>query len=215
MLFFAPDEHDEDREEDDADAASEEDSEEEDTDSDDEDEGDDLDDLDDDDDSDEEEDSEDEEDDDDKPVTRKELRDILKGDKNNRSARRRVSSKKQRDTRKPSETDSRLDALEESDKQRKIAEKKLDFASEHGLSKKQVNYVFKQTKRPTAKFLQKPHVKAALDSIKSQEGVARNTPSGSGKRYKAPGGKKWTELSSEERQSNFADRRASILAGKR
>lgn len=213
MFFFNnDDERDEDHDEEDADAASEEDSEEEDEDLDD-DEDDDSD-LDDDEDSDEEDDSEDE-DDDDKPVTRKELREMLKGNKNNRNARRRVSSKDKRNTRQPSETDKRLEALEKSDKQRQIAEKKLDFASEHGLSKKQVNYVFKQTKRPTAKFLNKPHVKAALDAIKQQEGVARNTPSGSGKRGKAPGGKKWTELPADERQANFADRRASILANKR
>lgn len=211
-MLFAPDERDEDREEEDADAASEEDSEEE-EDSEDEEEDDDLSDLDDDEDSEEEDDSEDE-DDDDKPVTRKEMREMLKGNSNNRNARRRVSSKK-RDTKQPSELEKDVAALKESDRQRQIAEKKLDFASEHGLSRKQVNYVFKQTKRPTAKFLNKPHVKAALDAIKSQEGVARNTPSGSGKRFNSPGGKKFTDLPPEERQANFADRRRSILAKQR
>lgn len=210
MLFFAPeDERDEDHEEEeDADLDDENSDEEEEGD----DEGDDLDDL--DDDSDEDQDEDDEEDDDDKPVTRKELRDALKSNKNNRNARRRVSSKK-RVTKQSPETETRLDALEKSETERKLLDKKLDFASENGLSKRQVNYVFKQTKRPTAKFLQKPHVKAALDAIKSQENVSRNTPSGSGRSYKAPGGKKWTELSSEERQTNFADRRASILASKK
>lgn len=210
MLFFAPDEHDQDRdeEENDADAASEEDSENED-DSEEED-ADDLDDLD-DEDSDED-DSADEDDDDDKPVTRKELRELLNGKKNERNASRRVSSKNKRDNRKTSDLEKTVAELKDSDLKRQIAEKKLDFADEHGLSRKQVNYVFKQTKRPTAKFLNKPHVKAALDAIKSHEGVSRNTPSGSGKRPKASGGKKWTELPAEDRQANFADRRASILA---
>ena len=217
MLFFAPndDELDEDLDEEEADADSDEDSDEEDNDSDDE-ESDDLEDLDDDEDSDdEEEDSEDDEDDDDKPVTRKELRDALKGNKNNRNARRRVSSKNKRDTTKSSDLEKTVAELKESDRKRQIAEKKLDFADANNLSRKQVNYVFKQTKRPTAKFLNKPHVKAALEAIKSSENVSRNTPSGSGKRFKAPGGKKWTELPAEERQANFADRRASILANKK
>jgi hypothetical protein len=213
MLFFADDEQDKDPdEEEDADADSEEDSEEEEDPEDDED----SEDSEDDEDSEEEDDSDDE-DDDNKPVTRKELRELLKGNKNDRNARRRVSSKykKGRDTRQPSETDKRLEALERSEKERQLLTKKLDFASEHGLTKKQVNHVFRLTKRPTAKFLNKPHVKAALDAIKQQENVSRNTPSGSGKRGKAPGGKKWTELPAEDRQANFADKRASILANKR
>lgn len=213
MLYFADDEHDKDRdEEEDADLDDENSDNE---DSDDEDKDDDSD-SDDEKDSDEEDDSEDEdEDEDNKPVTRKELRELLKSNQNKRNASDRVSKKKGQNTKQPSDTDKRLAALEQSTKERMLLEKKLDFASEHGLSKKQVNYVFKLTNRPTPKFLNKPHVKAALDAIKAQEGVARNTPSSSGKRFKAPGGKKWTELSSEERQSNFQDRRASILANKR
>lgn len=208
MLFFAPDEQDENLDEEEADAASDEQGEE--------DEGDDQDDSEDADDSDEEDDSANEDDDDNKPVTRKELRELLKGNKNDRNAHRRVTQKqKGRDTRQPSENDKRLADLENFKKQTEIANKKLDFATEYGLSKKQTNYVFKLTQRPTAKFLEKPHVKAALDAIKAQEGVARNTPSGSGKRFKAPGNKKWTELKPEERQSNFADRRRSILSNKR
>lgn len=213
MLFFAPeDEQDKDLDEEDVDAANDEDSDEEDEDS--EEKDDDLSDLDDDEDSDEEDDSE-EEDDDDKPVTRKELREMLKGNKNDRNARRRVSSKNKRDTRQLPDLEKTVAELKRDSELRKVAEKKLDFASEHGLSKKQVNYVFRLTKRPTSKFLNKPHVRAGLEAIKSQESVARNTPSGSGKRYQAPGGKKWTELPAEERQSNFADRRASILANKK
>lgn len=212
MLHFADDEHDKDRdEEEDADLDDENSDNE---DSDDEDEDADSD-ADNDSDSDKDDDEEDEEDEDNKPVTRKELRELLKSNQNKRNASDRVSKKKGQDTKQQSDTDKRLAQLEQSNKERMLLEKKLDFASEHGLSKKQVNYVFKLTNRPTPKFLNKPHVKAALDAIKSQEGVARNTPSGSGKRFKAPGGKKWTELSSEERQSNFRDRRASILADKR
>lgn len=211
MLYFADDEPDKDLDEEDADLDDEN---SEDEDSDDEDKDDDSE-SDDDSDSDKDDEEEDDEDEDNKPVTRKELRELLKSNRNKHNAADRVSKKKGQNTKQPSDTDKRLAQLEQSNKERMLLEKKLDFASEHGLSKKQVNYVFKLTNRPTPKFLNKPHVKAALDAIKAQEGVARNTPSSSGKRFKAPGGKKWTELSSEERQSNFQDRRASILANKR
>lgn len=215
MFFFNKDDEQDENldQEEDADAASDEDSDEEDEDS--EEEDDDISDLDDDEDSDEEDDSDEEEDDDNKPVTRKELREMLKGNKNDRNARRRVSSKDKRVTNKSSDLEKTVAELKRDSELRKVAEKKLDFASEHGLSKKQVNYVFRLTKRPTAKFLNKPHIRAGLEAIKSQESVSRNTPSGSGKRFRAPGGKKWTELPAEERQANFADRRASILANKK
>lgn len=204
------DERDENLEEEDADLDdenSDDDEEEEDAEEDDDDESDE---------SEDDDESDDEEDEDNKPVTRKELRDALKSTSKNRNAKRRVDSKKAAITKKPSETDKRIAELEKSNAQRLVLEKKLDFASEHKLSKKQVDHVFRLTKRPTAKFLNKPHVKAALDAIKSQEGVRNNTPSGSGKRGKTNGGdKKWTELPAEERQSNFADRRRNILANKR
>lgn len=204
-MLFANDEHDEDRDED-IDADNDENSEEED-DSEDEDEDIDAEDS-------EDSDEEDEEDEDNKPVTRKELREMLHGKKNNRNAADRVSKKKGRDTRQPSETDKRLEALEKKTNETLVLEKKRTFGYENQLSPKQVNYVFRLTKRPTASFLAKPHVKAALDAIKAQENVSRNTPTGSGKRPRNGETKKWTELKPEERQSNFANRRKEILASK-
>lgn len=205
-MLFANDEHDEDRDED-IDADDDQNSEEED-DSEDEDEDIDAEDS-------EDSDEEDEEDEDNKPVTRKELREMLQGKKNARNAADRVSKKKSgRDTRQPSETDKRLEALEKKTNEALVLEKKRTFGYENQLSPKQVNYVFRLTKRPTASFLAKPHVKAALDAIKAQENVSRNTPTGSGKRPRNGETKKWTELKPEERQSNFANRRKEILASK-
>ena len=205
MLFFAPDEHDNDRDEEDEDADFDENSENEDE------EGDDADDKGDDDSDGEGDDSED--DDDNKPVTRKELRELLGKNQNKRNAGDRVS-KKGRVT-KPSPDSSRLDTLEKTIAETQVAEKKRTFGYDNNLSPKQTNYVFKLTKRPTPKFLAQPHVKAALDAIKAQENVKRNTPSGSGgKSYRPPEGKKWTELPPEQRQSNFADRRRGILESK-
>lgn len=201
-MLFAGDERDEDLEEEDADF------DEENSDEDEEDEEEDDSDT-------EDSDEEEEEDEDDKPVTRRELKELLKS-KNRTNARDRVTSKKKGPiTKQPSELEQTVAELKKRDEQRAVLEKKLDFASEHNLSRKQVEHVFRLTKRPTAKFLNKPHVKAALDAIKSSENIARNTPNGSGKRGRTQGGdKKWTELPSDERQSGFADRRRSILASK-
>lgn len=214
MLFFADDEHDEDRDEEEEDADFEDNSDDEEEDSDDEEDGEESDDS---EDSDEED---DDEDDDDKPVTRKEMRDLLKAlkkDGNKRNALRRVASKdnKGRVTKQPSDTDRRLSSVEKTVKETQLLERKRSFGYDNNLSPKQVNYVFRLTKRPTTAFLAKPHVKAALDAIKSQENIARNTPSGSGKRGGNGGnGKKWSELKPEERQTGFADRRREILASK-
>jgi len=212
MLFFADDEQDTDLDnDDDADANGDNDSDEE-EDSDD-DAGDD-----DSDDSDADDESDDEEDEDDKPVTRKELREILQGKKNQTNATRRIASKDQkgRNTKQPSEIDKRLGTVEKTLQETQLLERKRNFGYEHGLSPKQVNHVFRLTKRPTAKFLEKPHVKAAIEAIKSQEKIAKNTPSGSGKKFRSGGGdKKWTDLKPEERQSSLADRRREILERKR
>ena len=213
MLFFADDEQDKDldNDEDGEDADADKDSDEEGDDSEDEDAGDD--DSEDADDSDEDEDAEDE---DDKPVTRKELKEMLKGRSNKTNANRRVSQKdKGRNNKQPSEADKRLDVLEKQSKETALLERKRSFGYENSLSPKQVNHVFRLTKRPTTKFLAQPHVKAALEAIGSQEKVARNTPSGSGKKFRTPDGKKWTDLKPEERQSSLADRRRSILENKR
>lgn len=151
-----------------------------------------------------------EDDEDDKPVTRKELRELLSRNQNKRNAGDRVS-KKGRIT-KPSPDAARLENLEKTVAETQMLEKKRNFGYENNLSPKQTNYVFKLTKRPTPKFLAQPHVKAALEAIKSQENVRRNTPSGSGnKGYQPPEGKKWTELPPEQRQSSFAERRRSML----
>lgn len=209
MLFFAGDEHDEDRDDDQEDADFEDNSENDEDDSDEEDEDEESDDS-----EESDEDSEDE-DEDNKPVTRKEMRDLIKSLKNDRNAGRRVSSKKgDRTTRQPSDADKRLSTVEKQLQETQLIERKRSFGYENNLSPKQVNYVFRLTKRPTSGFLNKPHVKAALDAIKAQENVARNTPSGSGKRGTNNGGKKYTDLKPEERQAGFADRRREILASK-
>lgn len=208
------DERDEDRDEDeeDADDSKNNDSEKDEKEDDEEDE---------DEDSDDAEDDESDDEDDDKPVTRKELRELLKGNQNNRNAQRRVHSKDrgnnrdQRDNSQSPKTHERLSAVEQSLKKTELLERKRTFGYENSLSPAQVDVVFRMTKRPTKKFLDTPYVKAALDSIAASSNVRDNTPSGSGRNFKSQGGKSWEKMDANEKQENFADRRRAILASKK
>jgi len=208
------DERDEDRDEDDKDADFDEDKNSDDEEGDDDNDNEDE-------DSNDDEDDEDSDEDDNKPVTRKELRELLKGNQNNRNAQRRVHSKdqgKNRDQRTNSQspkTEERLSSVEQSLKKTALLEAKRTFGYENSLSPAQVDVVFRMTKRPTRKFLETPYVKAALDTIAAQSNVRDNTPSGSGKNFKSQGGKSWEKMDPNERQASFADRRRAILASKK
>jgi len=163
----------------------------------------------------ESDDSDDESDeDDDKPVTRKELREILKSNQNNRNAHRRVASKSD-DTKGKPKPDDRLERIEQSQKKIELLERKRTFGYENQLSTKQVDHVFQLTKRPTPKFLKQAHVKAALDAIAAKDNVRSNTPSNSARHFKTPDGKEWKDLKPEEKQASFAERRRAILESRR
>lgn len=178
-------------------------------------------------DSDDSDDDEDSDEDDDKPVTRKELRDMLRKNSNNRNANRRVHSKdrndrnsgKDRDRRFSSQspkTEERLSSVEKFQKRSELLEKKRDFGYENNLSPAQVDFVFRNTKRPTKKFLESPAIKAGLDAIAAQSNVRNNTPSSGGRgSFKSSSGKTWEKMDEREKQDNFADRRRAILSNKR
>lgn len=219
-MLAQDDERDEDRDEDEEDA---DDSENNDSDDQEEDEsGDDNEDE----DSDDSDDDEDSDEDDDKPVTRKELREMLRKNGNRQNANRRVHSKNRNDRNdrdrgnRPNsqspKTEERLSSVEKAIRKGEILEKKRTFGFENNLSPAQVDMVFRMTKRPTKKFLEEAPVKAALDAIAAQSNVRNNTPSGSGRgSFKSSGGKSWDKLDDKEKQDNFADRRRAILANKR
>lgn len=178
------------------------------------------DDVEDDDDSDDEEDDEDEDDEEDdskkKSKKSKSDRDDSKSRKNRDNARRRKSSK-DRDTRGQDDLRKDVEALKKSDAKRALLERKRTFGYEHGLSPKQVDFVFRTTKRPTAKYLSQPEIAAGLQAIKQGENVSQNTPSNNGRVFKNDKGKpkSWTELKPDERQSRFTERRRAILESKR
>ncbi len=159
-------------------------------------------------------DSSDEEDEDDKPVTRKELRELLKGKKNDSNAKRRMESKNRNISKAP-KVEERISQIEQSQKKAELLEKKRTFGYENSLSPKQVDIVFRMTKRPTKKFLDEPYVKAALGAIASESNVRENTPGNSGRNFKSNGGKSWDKMDEKDKQDNFADRRRSILESKR
>lgn len=207
-MFAQDDERDdENRDEDQEDADLDEENSEEEEDN--EEDGDDSEDSSDDEDSENEDEEEDDDDDDNKPVTRKELREALSGKRkgNNRNAKRRVSSKN-RDSSPSSNQEGRISNLE-------VAEKKRTFGHENNLSPKQVDFVFKQTKRPTKKFIERAEIKAALDAIAAQSNVRDNTPGSSGRGFKSQSGKSWEKMDDREKQDNLADRRRAIIASKK
>ena len=160
----------------------------------------------------EDSDDSDEDEDDDKPLTRGELKKILKSNKNHDNANRRVS-KKSGDTKAPTK-DARLESIEQSQKRIELLEQKRTFGYENNLSPDEVEIVYQLTKRPTKKFLELPHVKGAIEGHRSHKNVKLNTPGGSGRTFKADNGKEWKDLSPAEKSSNFANRRRAILESK-
>lgn len=166
-------------------------------------------------DDDSESDKDDEDEEDNKPVTRKEFREALKG-KNRSNAQRRVDPKnKERHNSNSPKTEERLNRIEQSQKKVELLETKRQFGHDNNLSPKQVDVVFRMTKRPTAKFLKQSYVKAAIDVIAAEDNVRGNTPtSGGSKGFKNRTGKSWDKMEGREKQENFADRRRAILDSK-
>lgn len=161
---------------------------------------------------DEDNDESDSNDDDNKPVTRKELREMLsKRGKNRDGASRRVS-KKGKDNRQPrrdDQTDARIKSLE-------LSEEKRQVGHELGLSPGEVDivYRFNGGKKPTTKTLKDPVVKGALDGYRTDTRRRQNTPH-TKPRITPLGSKKFNELPPAERRKHFGDRRREILEGKK
>lgn len=153
--------------------------------------------------------------DDDKPVTRKELKEILKSSQNKTNAQRRVSSKERRpDVTTPPKPDARIDKIEKSLGEISLTNRKRDFGFQNSLSPDEVDFVFRQTSRPTKKFLETPYVRGAIEAMRAESNVRANTPSSGGRTF-GPKGKSWSELEPGDKQANFAERRRAILESKK
>lgn len=87
----------------------------------------------------------------------------------------------------------------------KFAETKRQFGYEHGLSPDETDVVFRFSPKPTKEDLEHPFVKGGLEALRAKRRVESNTPSPSSKIFKV-GGKQWHELSSQEKEANWAKR---------
>lgn len=157
------------------------------------------------------------EEDDDKPLTRKDLREILKSNQNNNNASRRVASKKSRDIpdKAPKYVD-RLDRIEREQKAHALLERKRSFGHENSLSPEEVDHIFRVTNnRPTKESLKDPFISGGLQSVRAAKSVRANTPSSSTRSIGSTG-KSWSDLTPEERSrpDNLAERRRAILDSK-
>ena len=160
---------------------------------------------------------EEEEEDLDKPLTKKDLLDFKKGitsQINSRFAQKRHENKSKNyqpkdPTKKDNPLDSRLSAIEESNAKR-------DYGYNHNLSPKEVDLVWKFSNgRPTAKTLEHPFVKGGLEQLRASSNLRNNISSGSGSPTFEVEGKKWEELSPQDKQKHFADKQKAILSSKR
>ncbi len=166
----------------------------------------------------EEEESLEEDEDLDKPVTKKDLLDFRKGidsQINNRFAGKRHESKqtktysKDSDKSKDDPLNSRLQAIE-------ISNAKRDFGYNNSLSPAETDLVFKFANgKPTAKTLENPFVKGGLEHLRTSNNLKNNLSQGSGASTFEVEGKKWDDLKSDEKQTNFAAKQKAILANKK
>lgn len=103
---------------------------------------------------------------------------------------------------------SRIDQIE-------LRDSKREFGYEHNLPPKAVDLVFKLTdNKPTAKSLKDPFIAGGIERIKNQNNLRDNTPSGSGADSFEVGGKKFEELTPDEKQKNFSGKQKQILSNK-
>lgn len=159
-----------------------------------------------------------------KPMTQGQFRDWQKAqaklaqkNANARSAAQRVASKNTgKLSDKAPKIGERLASIEENQKKIDLIERKRQFAYENNLSPRETDIVFRYTKRPTAKILQDPFVKAGLEAIRKSQNVKNNIPgSGGGRPTFKVGDKEFKDLKADEKEANFADRRRQILESKK
>lgn len=150
----------------------------------------------------------------DKPLTRREWIDYQEQQKKNRffaEQRRADKTKNYQGSNKSEDNpiESRLTAIE-------INSAKIAFATQHGLNGKEIEYVWKFTNgKPNAKSLEDPFIKGGLENLRTSNNLKENMSSGSGASTFEVEGKKWDDLKSDEKQSNFQAKQRAILSGKK
>lgn len=96
-----------------------------------------------------------------------------------------------------------IDDIKATVSQLALKDKMLDFGLEHGLSRAEVNAVFKLNPNPTKETLEDPFVKGGLQAIRAKTSVQDATP-GSSKRSPTVSGKTFAEMTKEEREKNWS-----------
>lgn len=104
-------------------------------------------------------------------------------------------------------TNARLDGIE-------LANAKRDFGYDYGLSPKQVDFVAKFDPKLSAKTLELPHIKAALESMGNAAKARTNTPRTSGRTFTSKD-KPFAKLSEDEKRANFGEHAAGLRAANR
>lgn len=87
-----------------------------------------------------------------------------------------------------------------------LIEQKRQYGYEHGLSPEETDFIFQATGgKPTKEVLETPFIKHGLEGYRASKRVEANTP-GSSSRGSVFAGKKFEELSADERANAFAER---------
>lgn len=158
-------------------------------------------------------------DEDDKPITltKKELaKQIQDGIKNHFISKRHENKNRSKNYQPDSKkVDKNLDPINSRIDQIELRDAKREFGYEHNLPPKAVDLVFKLTdNKPSAKSLKDPFIAGGIERIKNQNNLRDNTPSGAGADSFEVGGKKFEEMTPEEKQKNFSGKQRQILSNK-
>ena len=158
-------------------------------------------------------------DEDDKPITltKKELaKQIQDGIKNHFISKRHENKNRSKNYQPDSKkVDKNLDPINSRIDQIELRDAKREFGYQHNLPPKAVDLVFKLTdNKPSAKSLKDPFIAGGIERIKNQNSLRDNTPSGAGADSFEVGGKKFEEMTPEEKQKNFSGKQRQILSNK-
>lgn len=158
-------------------------------------------------------------DEDNKPITltKKELaKQIQDGIKNHFISKRHENKNRSKNYQPDSKkVDKNLDPINSRIDQIELRDAKREFGYEHNLPPKAVDLVFKLTdNKPSAKSLKDPFIAGGIERIKNQNNLRDNTPSGAGADSFEVGGKKFEEMTPEEKQKNFSGKQKQILSNK-
>lgn len=102
----------------------------------------------------------------------------------------------------PNSTTDDLSDIRETVSKLSLSEKKRQFGYEYNLSPEETDAVFRLNPNPDKKTLEDPFIKGGLEAIRAKKRVEGAIPSSTGK-VPTVNGKTWSQMTPEERKSNF------------